>query len=47
MPLNDKPPQVPPPGTVLIDAQGRLTKQGYDFLVALVRYLEKLRVAVP
>ncbi len=35
-------PKPPPPGTVFTDANGRLTKQGYDFFVALARYLEAL-----
>ena len=46
MPELPKPPQVPPPGTVFVDAHGRLTLQGHDFFVALIRYLEQVRSAL-
>ncbi len=47
MPLTTKPPQAPPPGTIFVDAQGRLTAQGHEFIVALIRYLELLRAQLP
>jgi hypothetical protein len=43
MPLAQKPPRVPPPGTVFVDGKGRLTPEAHDFLMALIRYLERLR----
>jgi len=45
--LNIKPPQAPPPGTVFVHAQGRLTTQGHEFIVVLIRYLELLRESLP
>lgn len=38
-----KPPQVPPPGTIIVNARGQLTVQGHEFFVSLIRYLEILR----
>ena len=38
-----KPPQVPPPGTVIVNGRGQLTAQGHEFFVNLIRYLEILR----
>jgi len=47
MSLTVKPPQAPPPGTIFVDTQGRLTTQGHEFIVALIRYLELLRSTLP
>jgi|GEM_PF-1670274 len=41
-----QPPKPPPPGTVMVDDTGRLTKQGYDFFIALTRFLEALRKTI-
>lgn len=41
-----QPPKPPPPGTIMVDSDGRLTKQGYDFFIALTRFLEALRKTI-
>lgn len=44
MTFNKIPPQVPPPKTIFVDQQGRLTQQGHEFFIALIRYLEQIRL---
>lgn len=48
MALADKSPRLPPPNVPMIDARtGLMTKDWYDFFVALLAWLEKVRAAIP